>query len=162
MSIRKYAVVGMRDFHKITEKKWCCANPGKGKTCYARRRLKNCERGNGEWGVLMHREIMKVSSVSIQVDHVSGNGLDNRRSNLRAATREQNQRNRGKNRNNTSGFKGVSWMKQKSCYRATITHERKQVHLGLFKKAEEAAKAYDASARRLYGAFGKLNFPVNE
>lgn len=93
------------------------------------------------------------------VDHVNGNGLDNRRANLRAATPGQNQANMRRPRTNTSGFKGVSWFARTGKWRAYIGFENRQIHLGYFATPEEAARTYDAKAVELYGEFARPNFP---
>lgn len=103
----------------------------------------------------MHTFLMGVA----QVDHVNGDGLDNRRANLRPATSSQNSANRMRGSNNVSGFKGVG-IYRNGRWRACIGRERRQIHLGYFDTAQEAARAYDVAARDLYGEFGAFNFPT--
>jgi hypothetical protein len=93
------------------------------------------------------------------VDHANGNGLDNRRSNLRLATGTQNNANRRLASNSTSGFKGVNLYKRTGRWRAHIAIHRQQKHLGYFRTAEEAARAYDIAALALFGEFALINFP---
>jgi hypothetical protein len=92
-----------------------------------------------------------------RVDHRDGNGLNNRRSNLRPATARQNMQNRRIQSNNTSGYKGVG--RQWNRWRATIQIDGRQVHLGTFGDPADAARAYDAAAREHFGEFARLNFP---
>lgn len=92
------------------------------------------------------------------VDHVNGDGLDNRRSNLRQATPAQNACNRGLSSNNTSGFKGV-YRSRGGRWLAQIQFKKKLTFLGSHETREEAARAYDAAARELHGEFARLNFP---
>lgn len=88
-----------------------------------------------------------------QIDHINGNTMDNRRSNLRIATHAENVRNRLAQRNNKSGYKGVYFHARSQRWRATIQHEGKRHYLGSFDTAELASAAYTAAADRLYGAF---------
>lgn len=91
------------------------------------------------------------------VDHRNGDGLDNRRANLRQATKSQNCANRPIRTANKSGFKGVDLRKDR--WRAQIKSGDAKVHLGYFDLAEEAARAYDAAAIEVFGEFATLNFP---
>lgn len=94
---------------------------------------------------------------TLGVDHVGGDGLDNRRSNLRRATQRQNSRNRQLGRNNTSGYKGVSWHKRQGVWLGRIKVDGRQIHLGCFPTAEQAAEAYNAAAIEHFGDFAWLN-----
>ncbi len=106
----------------------------------------------------MHR-VIKGAKAGQSVDHVNGNGLDNRRSNLRLCAHAENLRNRKIHKNNKSGFKGVRKRKESSLWRAEIRSNHKFYFLGNFHSAEEAAHAYDAAALKLHGEFARLNFP---
>ena len=90
------------------------------------------------------------------IDHIDGNRLNNRIENLRNASRSDNNRNVALQRNNKSGYKGVSFMKRDSVWVAQITHDRKNYFLGRFKTPEEAYSAYCAAARKLHGEFARL------
>lgn len=92
-----------------------------------------------------------------ETDHRNRNGLDNRRANLREATRSENRHNQGPPRNNTSGYKGVS--RSGGRWRAQIMVDGKRRSLGRFARAEEAARVYDAAAIELHGTFAWVNFP---
>lgn len=92
------------------------------------------------------------------VDHIDRNGLNNRRSNLRPATGSQNMANR-RTPPHSSRFKGVRWYPRNKKWNARITHEGKPRHLGYFENEIDAAKAYDAAARRLFGEYALPNFP---
>lgn len=96
------------------------------------------------------------------VDHANGNGLDNRRSNLREATNAQNSANSRLSRRSTSGLKGVTWYKRTSRWRAHITANQEQRHLGYFDDPIKAAKAYDTAALEVFGEFAHINFPKEQ
>ena len=89
------------------------------------------------------------------IDHINEDKSDNRISNLRQATRSQNMFNRGKNKNNTSGFKGVAFCKDTGRWRAQMSIYGKSIKIGRFDTKEEAAKAYLAKAQELRGEFAK-------
>ena len=108
--------------------------------------------------VLMHRLILDAPK-GLQVDHANGDGLDNRRCNLRLATREQQGYNRALGSNNTSGYKGVSWFKRQGKWHAGLVYKGESIHLGYHDTPEDAANAYDEAARRYYGKFACTNFP---
>lgn len=103
----------------------------------------------------LHREVMGAARGQI-VDHVNGDGLDNRRQNLRIVTSQQNNWNR-KATKKGSGFKGVS--RHGPGFRAQIREDGKILALGTFPSAVAAALAYDAAARRIQGNYARLNFP---
>lgn len=105
----------------------------------------------------MHRAIMGGLA-----DHKNGDTLDNRRSNLRQATAQQNTWNRARASNNTSGFKGVCPRKDRGTWLAAIRYNEKLKKLGTFHSKEAAAMAYDRAARALFGEFAALNFPNPE
>jgi hypothetical protein len=90
------------------------------------------------------------------VDHIDGDGLNNQRSNLRLATHTENLRNQRIRRDNTSGFKGVSWSKASGKWVAQIRMTGKIKYLGSFTTPEEAYAAYCAAALELHGEFARF------
>lgn len=94
------------------------------------------------------------------VDHRNGNGLDNRRANLREATPAENSWNRRVRADSASGFKGVRWHTIGRKWQAQIQSDGTRKHLGLFGTPEAAAHAYDEAARELHGEFAATNFPL--
>jgi hypothetical protein len=106
--------------------------------------------------VLLHRFILQVPA-SQRVDHRNHNGLDNRRLNLRLATPTQNDANARRARNNTSGYRGVSWRKKSNKWTAQIQTDGRLRHLGYFTDPWEAAQAYNAEALEAWGEFALLN-----
>lgn len=101
----------------------------------------------------LHRKILGVTDRAVLVDHKNMCGLDNRRENLRLASKSENMCNRTKTRQNSSGFKGVCWHKQGECWQAYITKNKVRRYLGLFDTAAEAHEAYKRAATELHGDF---------
>lgn len=148
LSKGKHAIVDDADYEWLSHHKWHCTAKG-----YAAR---HTYAGNGQQKTLYMARAILNSPAHMDVDHINGNRLDNRRCNLRVCTRAQNSRNRRKWRP-TAKFKGV--YEVGSRYRAVICLNGKNVHLGYFGNEPEAAHAYDVAAIRLHGEFAKLNFP---
>ena len=107
--------------------------------------------------ILVHRFIMNTPP-GMETDHINGDSLDNRRSNLRVCTHLENGYNRGKQSNNTSGYKGVYWHSQRNKWAAQIDAHGKHVYIGIFEDILEAAQAYDEKAIELHGKFANVNF----
>lgn len=99
----------------------------------------------------LHRMIMKPSNSKEFVDHINHNPSDNRKANLRICSLQQNDWNRKKRSDNTSGFTGVQ--KKGSRYIAIITHNKITYHLGSFDTPEEASIAYQNKAKELFGEY---------
>jgi hypothetical protein len=93
-----------------------------------------------------------------RTDHIDGDGLNNTRANLRDAGHAQNLRNRGATRSSTSGYKGVTYDRQTGQWKAQLTHQYRNIHLGRYPTPEDAARAYDAAAVKLHGVYARLNF----
>jgi hypothetical protein len=96
-----------------------------------------------------------------EVDHIDGDGLNNRLENLRLATTTNNNRNQRKRTGRTysSQYKGVSYRQDRDTWLAAIGVDYKRVKLGTYPTEEEAAKAYDVAALQFFGEFARLNFP---
>lgn len=140
------------DFEKVSSFRWHARSRKGGKNrFYAAGRAKQDREK-----VYMHRIVMSPPPGK-DVDHINGDGLDNRRENLRVCTRSENLRNRGKQANNTTGYKGVHFFKAARLFTASVQYDGKSFHLGYFKTALEAAKAYDEAARKIHGEFAQLN-----
>lgn len=153
LSSGKSALVDDAYFPSISRFKWT-AQKGRAGTYYAYRFDYS---GGKRRKIYMHRELYGVAEGE-RVDHVDGDGLNNRMSNLRLCTNVENMRNmrRGRGR---SKYKGVSWYERDKRWRSYIVVDAKQIHLGYFDDEMEAAEAYDAAAKDYFGVFAKINMP---
>lgn len=104
--------------------------------------------------IRLHR-LINDTPFGMETDHVDGDGLNNRRENLRTATHSQNQHNQRIAAHNTSGVKGVSWDKSTQKWQALIKLMGKRKHLGLFATIDEASAAYAKESAALRGSFGR-------
>ncbi|HZV35101.1 MAG TPA: HNH endonuclease [Verrucomicrobiae bacterium] len=142
------------DFDLVSQFKWC-ASKGKNGNYYAATKFPGAKSLT-----LLHRLIMDCPAGSV-VDHINGDGLDNRRENLRICSMAQNNVNRVSNRN-TSGFRGVYFLNKpglkKPWYARAGSRKGKMIHGGYFATPAEAARRYDDLARELFGQFAKTNF----
>lgn len=107
--------------------------------------------------VYLHRLVMKAGAGDI-VDHLDGDGLNCRRSNMRLTDLSGNSANREFKKSNNA-YRGVYYRKSKDCYEVQIGGKKARVKGGYFKSAEDAARRYDELARLRYGQFARLNFP---
>lgn len=108
------------------------------------------------FGVCIHRRILDVPK-GFEIDHINLDPLDNRKSNLRICTHQQNQCNQPPQKNNTSGVSGVSFYPPRSKYRARIKYFQQELHLGYFKSFIEAVQARNEGMRCLFGEYGFYN-----
>jgi hypothetical protein len=139
----KQALVDDDDFEKVNKYNWCLS-----KYNHASYALRH----DGKKRMLMHRLIMDCPEGK-DIDHINGNGLDNRKCNLRICSRSENMMNSGLYETNTSGFRGVHWDKQQMKWRARIHKDGKKINLGRFDSKEEAARVRDAKVKELFGDF---------
>jgi len=148
----KVALVDDADFEHLNQWKWHY-NPVC-RTGYARR----IATIDGKRTLIyMHHDILGIPALGMEADHISTDGCDNRRENLRWGTRAQNLMNSRKRGGGSSRFKGVCWNTQKQQWMATITLGGKLRHLGFFDDEIEASRAYDVAALELFGEFARPN-----
>jgi hypothetical protein len=152
-----FTIVDPDIYYAIGRFKWsaCGRNDD---SLYVARILKKTEFGRIKYAYL-HREIMNPPK-GLLVDHRNGDSLDNRRANLRLATHSQNIHNRRKIKTKTASiYIGVFFDKRMDKWGAKIRFQNKRIYLGSFKSEIDAAKAYDAAAKKHHGDFARLNLP---
>lgn len=142
------AEISPRDWWAVRQRRWRVTRQPAPWTYYAK-----AGQHSGGDQVYMHTLIAGAA----QTDHIDGNGLNNRRDNLRAASASQNGANRRVQVNNTSGYCGVYWRKDGQKWCAKIEVEQRSIHLGYFTDKHDAARAYNAAATKNFGDFARLN-----
>ena len=145
------ALVDDEDYETVNRWKWSAK---KGRYTYYAMCKKN-GRSDGRT-IHLHRIILNATEMQ-EIDHVNGDGLDNRRCNLRFCTNSQNQANKRAQKNCSSKYKGVSWKKSKKRWLARITVQGKTIYLGSYLSEKNAAFAYNMAAMEHYGDFARLN-----
>ncbi len=148
----KFAIVDAEDYEWLSKYKWHI------NIC---RRNSYALRSKNRRKCAMHREITNAPD-GMLVDHIDGNGLNNRKSNLRLCNHAQNARNSRPYRNGSSKYKGVSFDQYAKKWKVVIENNGEQFNLGRFKDEVEAARAYDKKAAELFGEFAYLNFPKDK
>jgi len=147
------AIIDVGDVHLVCDANWHAWASTPGKPRYA---MRNVRMPNGrQTTVKMHRIILSPSDGG-HVDHINGDGLDNRRCNLREVTPLQNAMNRQDNSNNTSGVRGVSWSAMVQKWHAQIWINRKRIHLGFHEDINDAGDAYIAASIKYFGEYSHL------
>ncbi|MGM0836007.1 MAG: HNH endonuclease [Bacillota bacterium] len=141
-------IIDDEDYEEVSKYKWKSTEDG-----YVRR---NFWLGDKCKYISLHRMLINAPE-GLCVDHINGNKFDNRRSNLRLATRTENIRNSGPKVNNKSGYKGVSFRKDTGKWKAQIRAFGKKVNLGQFDNKHDAARMYNFWAVDLFGEFAWVN-----
>ena len=140
----KSFLIDKQDYPVVSQHRWHVDKDGRVATTFA----------DGK-STRLHRYIL--GRIEADVDHINGDPTDNRRCNLRFATRTQNNQNMRLRSDNSTGYKGVCCHKKTGKYLAYINANGKRIHLGSFTNPEEAAEAYDKAAIYYFGEFAKTN-----
>ncbi len=143
-----FAMVDAADYERVSQHTWTALCVGKNVYAYRKDRAKT---------IRLHQFLMNPPKGMV-VDHIDGNGLNDRRSNLRVCTKQQNSFN-CRPIVGSSRFKGVHFFKPTGKWRARIRHSGHEICIGYFDDEVEAAKAYDRKAHELFGEYAYLNFP---
>ena len=149
----KVALVDDEDFEYLNQWKWYVQKWNVG--YYAVRNVRNNKKYIGYQS--MHRLLSNNNNKSLITDHVNGNTLDNRKSNLRICSFSDNNKNRKISKNNSTGYKGVVYDKRNKKFIAKIGLNKKQIYLGYYIDPIDAARAYNAAALKYHGEFAHLN-----
>lgn len=161
----KVTIVDDEDYECLIQFKWRAAKNVHGQWYAARTDLSTGKPRN----LFMHRLLLNVPK-GMQTDHINGDGLDNRKNNLRICDNVQNSGNKGKSKSKNgkpaSKYKGV-WYDNRNDrgskpWRARLNYRGKIVYECYFTTETEAAKSYDQAAIRYLGEFARLNFPINK
>lgn len=144
-------MVDDEDYPWLSEDDWRLQKDG-----YVVRSVSMGKRGSCRT-IYLHRVVMNVP-LAVEIDHRKHNKLDNRKSQLRIASKSQNAQNSRKQKRHTSSrFKGVCWQHDSLKWRTYITVRRKRIHLGLFEEEIEAAHAYNRFAEKVFQPFANMN-----
>jgi len=145
----RFAIVDAEDYDRLSEHKW-----------HVMKCVRTEYAGSYQDGkyILMHRVLLNAPHHRI-VDHRDGNGLNNRKHNLRLCTHQENLYNQRPRLGGTSRFRGVCWRKTRRKYETKIQKNGKRYSLGYYHDETEAAVVYDIKAMELFGEFAYLNFP---
>lgn len=137
------------DYWWLVRRKWYAAKRGQHYYAYTGKRTPMAR-------------LLTNAPVGLVVDHINGDTLDNRRSNLRVCTQRENKLNTGPRRNSKSGYRGVTYKAHAKAWMAQIQEHGRFNFLGYYKTPEAAAEAYDGKAIELRGEFARLNLPQEE
>ena len=145
----KSAIVDNDDYKWLIVYNWYYRKDNRGYGGYA-------GRSQGNKKILMHREILNTPD-GYSTDHINGDTLDNRKTNLRICTQHQNLGNQGAPRHNTSGHKGVYFNKERRKWQAQIKVYKETIYLGRFLVIEDAIEAYRLASEKYFESFSRID-----
>lgn len=140
------ALVDDDDFEKVSQYKW-----------YAAKQKSKFRAATKGGRLLMHRLIMDVTDTKILVDHIDTNPLNNQKENLRLCSVAENNKNRKAFKNNKTNYKGVFYRADRKKFVANICVNKKQIRIGSYNTALEAANAYDSHVKKLHGQYAQTS-----
>lgn len=144
----KYTIIDYDDYDKVKGKYWFVNNHGY---------VVSVTGTKHKTAIRLHNFIFDGEiPTGYEIDHKNRKKWDNRKSNLRLATRSQNNINRDVCKSNSSGYTGVSYMRSKQKWRAYITVNNKQIYLGLYNSVEEAYRVRVKAEKKYYGKFSSI------
>jgi hypothetical protein len=144
------AQIDAADVHLVEGRHWVADVDAH--TVYA---VTKYRRNDGEYRTVPMHRLLCGWSQGLEVDHIDGNGLNNRRGNLRLVTSSENKWNQKIRVDNKSGVKGVCWISSAGKWRAQIARGGKKISLGHFESIEDAAAAYAKASVELHGQYGR-------
>ena len=151
------AAVDSADYERVSAHKWYASVRSRADgsvRVYAMRHV--LREGGGRTAQMLHRFVTDTP-MGMYIDHINGNGLDNRRANLRICTCSENLRNQRPKTGGSSAYKGVCWRKDRGKWVAGIKLNGEREHLGYFDSEQDAVKAYDRAALSAYGEYARTN-----
>lgn len=151
LSQGKFAIVDDEDYEFLNQWNWTAIKHRN--TFYALRKIR-IKGQSVRKNIHMHRLVLRAPD-DMQVDHINGNALDNRKKNLRLVTPQQNSMNRAVTSNNSSGCTGVHFHRHLKKWIAKIRKNKKAVHLGVFEKREDAISARREAEKQYFGEFAR-------
>jgi len=157
-----YTIIDVDMWSSVKPYKWA-AHRTKGSSIWYARRGKRVLRPSGKrviTAINLHRVVAGANEYAQKVDHINGNGLDNRRSNLRVCSNMENNHNRHAPSRSRTGFFGVKWMKKLNKWQAAIKNDGKWIYLGIYSDVRDAAMAYDRAVIQMRGPIAATNFPL--
>jgi hypothetical protein len=156
LSKGKFAIIDDDDFELISKYKWSATEPDHRRSIYARTNIKG---DDGKYYTeRMHRLVLGLNKGDGKiVDHINGDGLDNRKSNLRISSHSDNAANVSTHRGNKSGYKGVSFLNDRGYWRTEVRRNRLNVYRSSSRCIHLAALKYNDNAVRVHGISVWLN-----